>query len=51
MAIPVSTRFYRYVVESLDIIFPNEGIHYTIDGRLVLGLLIERDYDKDMFPL
>lgn len=51
MAIPVSTRFYRYVVESLDIIFPNEGIHYTIDGRLVLGLLIERDYDKDMFPV
>jgi len=51
MTTPTSTRFYRYVVESLDIIFPSDGIHYTLDGKLVVGLTIERNYDTEMFPI
>jgi hypothetical protein len=45
------TRFYRYKVESLKILFPDEGIHYVIDDTLVRGITIERDYENDFFPV
>jgi hypothetical protein len=49
--VPTTTRFYRYKVESLKIIFPNEGIHYSIATKLIQSIYIERDYDDDYFPI
>lgn len=51
MTIPTTTRFYRYQVESLKILFPEKGKHYEIDPKLIKSLVIERDYEIDFFPV
>lgn len=51
MALPITTRFYRYLVESLDILFPDSGERYQIDQKLVRSIMFERDYENDIFPV
>lgn len=44
-------KFYRYKVESLNILFPGETEPTTVDANFVTSISIEHDYDNDYFPI
>jgi hypothetical protein len=43
-------NFYKYKIDSFDIFFPNETPK-KVDPKQISGLIIERDYDNDYFPV
>jgi hypothetical protein len=47
----LNQRFYRYLVESFDVLFEGEQDPVKIQSQYVNSIVIEKDYDNDYFPL
>ena len=50
-ALPTNMKHYKYIIDSFDILFPNEANPTKIDPKQVTYLSIEKDYDVDYFPI
>lgn len=50
MALQDAMRFYRYVVESFDILFPGEPATRLETGQ-INNIVIEKEYEKAFFPM
>lgn len=50
MAIPLNMRFYRYAVESLNILIPGSD-PINVEGNMVSSIVFEKDFDNDYFPV
>lgn len=42
---------FKYFVESLQVVFPNDATALTVDPVMVRGLVLENEYDDSFFPL
>jgi len=49
--IPNNTRTYKYTVDSMDILFPEEVEPTKINTNFITGILLEHDFDNDYFPV
>lgn len=50
MTVPLNMRFYRYVVESLNILIPGSD-PINVEGKMVTSIIFEKDFDNDYFPV
>jgi len=50
-SVPSVMNFYRYKVESLDILFPGEENPTKVDPITITDIALEKDYDNDYFPI
>jgi len=48
---PNVMQFYRYNVDSFDIIFPNDPNPVNMDPKQITVISLERDFDNDYFPI
>ena len=49
--IPNNMRTYKYTIESMDILFPEEIEPTKINPNFIKGILLEHDFDNDYFPV
>lgn len=49
--IPTDLKFYKYVVESFDILFPGEPKPVSVPTGLIESIIIEKDFDDRYFPV
>lgn len=42
---------FKYFVESLQVVFPNDATALTVDPVMVRGLVLENEYDDSFFPI
>lgn len=47
----LNQRFYRYSVESFDILFTDEPNPSKVSPQYVNSIIIQKDFDNDFFPL
>jgi len=49
--IPNNMRTYKYTVDSMDILFPEEAEPTKISPNFITGIFLEHDFDNDYFPV
>lgn len=48
---PLNQRFYRYTVESFNVLFEGDDQPVVIPPSMVNSVMIEKDFDVDYFPI